>query len=145
MSQVIQTDSNMMSRNQALCSQTYIAINGGAQANNDPIKNIDSLIKQQKPCITNVMQPSEYYIQEARVNPKHIQRASIEDIMEKKSTEYAPASSIEKSDYQESSQLLTTLHQHNLSDLKCIFNDQSMGGTLCQISPREHTLNLEDA
>ena len=78
-------------------------MNGGAQANHNPIKNIDSLIKQQKPCISNVVQPSEYYQLEARLNPKHIQRASIEDIIEKKSIEYAPASSIEKSDYQESS------------------------------------------
>ena len=62
--------------------KSYLATNGGASANEDPIKKIEILIKHQKPDIITATQPSPYYKAQIRFHPKHMKKLhSIEDII----------------------------------------------------------------
>ena len=64
---------------------TYLATNGGAQANFDPVRHIEKLIQHQKPNLQEACDPDQFYKNQARVNPKHIKKLySIEDIVQKK-------------------------------------------------------------
>jgi len=53
---------------------TYLATKGGAQANHDPLKHIDKLIKHHKPDLQEACEPNKVYKNQARVNPKHIKK-----------------------------------------------------------------------
>ena len=52
-------------------SMSCIADKGGALANQDPIKAINVLIKQQNPFIQYATQPDDVYLEQIKFNPKH--------------------------------------------------------------------------
>lgn len=80
-SQIIEEQKRVYERTKEY-HKSYLASNGGASANEDPIKKIEILIKHQKPDIITATQPSPYYKAQIRFNPKHMKKLhSIEEII----------------------------------------------------------------